>query len=45
MRGKNVELSEGQGFVVPKDAEYCPVAEERAVVLLLEPAHLNTKGD
>lgn len=45
MKTGNVELSEGEGYVVPKGVEHCPIAKERAVVLLLEPAHLNTKGD
>lgn len=41
----NVELSEGEGYVVPKGVKHCPIAKERAVVLLLEPKKLNTKGD
>ena len=41
----NVELSTGEGYVVPKGVKHCPLAEKRAVVLLLEPAKLNTKGD
>lgn len=41
----NVELSEGEGYVVPKGVKHCPIAKKRAVVLLLEPARLNTKGD
>ena len=41
----NIELSEGEGYVVPKGVKHCPIAEERAVVLLLEPKKLNTKGD
>lgn len=41
----NVELFEGEGYVVPKGVKHCPKAEERAVVLLLEPKSLNTKGD
>lgn len=45
MEGGNIELSEGEGYVVPKGVRHCPRAEERAVVLLLEPARLNTKGD
>lgn len=45
MEDENVELSEGEGFVVPKGKKHCPLAAERAVVLLLEPKSVNTKGD
>lgn len=41
----NIELSEGEGCVVPKGVKHCPIATERAVVLFLEPKKLNTKGD
>lgn len=41
----NVDLSRGEGYVVPKGVRHCPVAKNRAVVILLEPARLNTKGD
>lgn len=41
----NIELSEGEGYVVPKGVSHCPISEERAVVLLLEPRSLNTKGE
>jgi len=41
----NVELSSGEGYVVPKGVKHCPKAEKRAVVLLLEPKKVNTKGD
>lgn len=41
----NIDLNEGEGYVVPKGVEHCPFAKERAVVLLLEPKKLNTKGD
>lgn len=40
-----IELAEGEGYVVPKGVKHCPIAKERAVVLLLEPKKLNTKGD
>lgn len=42
---RNIELSKGEGYVVPKGVKHCPIAKRRAVVLLLEPARLNTKGD
>lgn len=41
----NVELNKGEGYVVSRGVEHCPRAEKRAVVLLLEPKRLNTKGD
>jgi len=41
----NVNLSEDEGYVVPKGVKHCPIAKKRAVVLLLEPKRLNTKGD
>jgi len=40
-----IELSEGEGTVIPKGVKHRPRAEERAIVLLLEPARVNTKGD
>lgn len=41
----NVELSEGEGYVVPKHVKHCPISPKRSVVLLLEPKKVNTKGD
>lgn len=41
----DVPLAEGEGVVVPKGLKHCPKAKERAVVLLLEPKSLNTKGE
>lgn len=41
----NVELGEGEGYVVPKGVKHCPVAKKRTIILLLEPKNLNTKGD
>ncbi len=42
-RDRDVELSEGEFFVVPKGVEHKPVAEEEAHVILLEPkSTLNT---
>jgi mannose-6-phosphate isomerase-like protein (cupin superfamily) len=40
-----IELGEGEGTVIPKGVKHKPQAIERAVVLLLEPARVNTKGD
>jgi mannose-6-phosphate isomerase-like protein (cupin superfamily) len=41
----SIELEEGEGTVIPKGVKHRPRAKDRAVVLLLEPAQLNTKGD
>jgi len=41
----NVELSENEGYVVPKGVKHCPKTDVRTIVLLLEPARVNTKGD
>lgn len=42
-RDRDVELSEGEFFIVPKGVEHKPVAEEEAHVILLEPkSTLNT---
>jgi len=40
-----IALKEGEGTVIPKGLRHKPRAEKRAVVLLLEPKSLNTKGD
>ena len=40
-----IELKEGEGTVIPRGLQHKPRAENRAVVLLLEPKGLNTKGD
>ena len=40
-----IALKEGEGTVIPKGIKHKPRAEKRAVVLLLEPKRLNTKGD
>jgi mannose-6-phosphate isomerase-like protein (cupin superfamily) len=40
-----IELKKGEGTVVPRGLKHRPRASKRAVVLLLEPARLNTKGD
>ena len=38
LRDRNVDLEQGEMFVVPKGVEHCPVAEEEAELLLIEPA-------
>ena len=40
-----IGLKTGEGTVIPKGIRHKPRAEKRAVVLLLEPKRVNTKGD
>lgn len=40
-----IPLQENEGVVIPAGVKHKPRATERAVVLLLEPKHLNTKGE
>ncbi len=44
LEDRSIELSEGQGYVVPKGVQHRPRAEERALVLLIEPAQLISTG-
>lgn len=46
MRDGNVTLGPGEVFVVPKGVEHCPVAEEEAHILLIEPTKVlvQTRG-
>ena len=37
---ESVTLNEGDGYMIPKGVKHCPRAEERALVLLIEPAAL-----
>ena len=37
---ETITLNEGDGYVVPKGVKHCPIAKERAVVLLIEPASI-----
>jgi mannose-6-phosphate isomerase-like protein (cupin superfamily) len=37
LRDRDIELSEGEMFVVPRGVEHCPKADEEARVLLIEP--------
>jgi mannose-6-phosphate isomerase-like protein (cupin superfamily) len=45
MRDGNVTLGPGEAFVVPKGVEHCPVAEEEAHILLIEPTNTPNTGD
>ena len=45
LRDRDVELSAGELFVVPRGVEHCPRAEHEAHVLLIEPVGtINTGG-
>jgi mannose-6-phosphate isomerase-like protein (cupin superfamily) len=45
LRDRDVELAPGELFVVPRGVEHCPVAEEEALVLLIEPRGTPNTGD
>jgi mannose-6-phosphate isomerase-like protein (cupin superfamily) len=45
LRDRDVELSAGQLFVVPRGVEHCPRADVEAHVLLIEPAGTANTGD
>ena len=45
LRDRDVKLSEGELFVVPRGVEHCPDAEEEALVLLIEPKGTVNTGD
>jgi mannose-6-phosphate isomerase-like protein (cupin superfamily) len=45
MREGNVTLGPGEVFVVPKGMEHCPVAEEEAHILLIEPTGTPNTGN
>ena len=45
MREGDVVLGPGEMFVVPKGMEHCPVAEEEAHLLLIEPSGTPNTGD
>ncbi len=45
LRDRNVELAEGELFVVPRGVEHCPLADEEAHVLLIEPRGTPNTGD
>ena len=44
-RDRDVELSAGELFVVPRGVEHCPRADEPAEVLLIEPLGTQNTGD
>jgi mannose-6-phosphate isomerase-like protein (cupin superfamily) len=45
LRDRDVELEEGELFVVPRGVEHCPEAPEEAEVLLIEPKGTPNTGD
>jgi mannose-6-phosphate isomerase-like protein (cupin superfamily) len=45
LRDRDVELDEGELFVVPKGVEHCPKAAEETHVLLIEPRGTVNTGD
>ena len=45
LRGRDVELKEGELFVVPAGVEHCPRADEEAHILLIEPRGTANTGD
>ncbi len=45
LRDRDVELQEGEMFVVPRGVEHCPKADEEAHVLLIEPKDTVNTGD
>ena len=45
LRDGDVELSEGELFVVPRGVEHCPRADEETHVLLIEPRGTPNTGD
>ena len=45
LRDRDVELGPGELFVVPRGVEHCPMAEDEAHVLLIEPVGTPNTGD
>jgi mannose-6-phosphate isomerase-like protein (cupin superfamily) len=45
LRDRDVELGQGELFIVPRGVEHCPKADEEAHVLLIEPKKTVNTGD
>ena len=45
LRDRDVRLSEGELFVVPKGVEHCPLAEEEVHIMLIEPKVTKHTGE
>jgi len=44
LEGRTVELTPGEGIVIPKGAEHRPRVPERTVILMVEKASIDPKG-
>jgi hypothetical protein len=44
-KSRNVELEEGELFVVPRGVEHCPRSDDEASILLIEPVGTVNTGD
>ncbi len=45
LRDRDIHLETGDLFVVPRGVEHCPVADEEAHILLIEPVGTPNTGD
>jgi mannose-6-phosphate isomerase-like protein (cupin superfamily) len=45
LREKNIELNEGEFFIVPRGVEHRPVAEKEVWVMLFEPSSILNTGN
>ncbi len=45
LRDRDLWIGEGEFVIIPKGVEHCPVADEEAQVLLLEPKSTVNTGD
>jgi len=45
LRDKDIELTAGEMFVLPRGVEHCPKADDEAHVLLIEPRGTINTGD
>jgi mannose-6-phosphate isomerase-like protein (cupin superfamily) len=45
LRDRDVDLEEGDLFVVPRGVEHCPKADQEAHVLVIEPRDTVNTGD
>jgi mannose-6-phosphate isomerase-like protein (cupin superfamily) len=45
LRDRDVQLEEGELFVVPRGVEHCPRADDEAQILLIEPVGTVNTGD
>lgn len=45
LREREIQLEEGEFFIVPRGVEHRPVAEEQAHVMLFEPASILNTGN